>query len=80
MRSKNFCTKRLEHFIIANYGAREYGTNLHAIANSKLLIVINDVPAIILSINCCDCAKIKQANTFSTCILFYFHKSGNVRL
>ena len=31
--------------------------NVHAIANQKLLIVINDVPAIKLSVNCCDCAS-----------------------
>ena len=43
--------------------------NLPAIVNQKVLIVINDVPAIMLSVNCCHCAKIKQANTFS-CILF----------
>ena len=59
--------------------APEYGTILHSIVNYKVLIVINDVPAIILSVNCRDCAKIKQANTFSTCILFYFYKRGNVR-
>ena len=46
--------------------------------NKNLLIVINDVPVIILSVKCCDCAKVKQANTFSTCILSCFHKSGNV--
>ena len=44
-----------------------------------IIIVINDVSAITLSVNCCNCAKIKQANTFFTCILFYIHKSGTVR-
>ena len=42
-------------------------------------LLIDDAPVIILSANCCDCAKMKKANTFSTCILSYFHKSGNVR-
>ena len=53
-----FCAKRLQ-------SAPEYGTNLHAIAILKVLIVIHDAPAIILRVNNRDCAKIKHVNTFS---------------